>query len=452
MSLTKQSNASNSAKQKGVSSWLSKFSWKHIRAAEELQKRFFFTLGVLIIYRLGTFIPVPGLNAEVIAEYVSKSGGGFLAMFDTFSGGSVSRTTIMFLSLMPYITASIMIQILSTAVPALAALKKDGESGQQKKNQYTRYLTLIIAAVQSYSVAVGLEYITSASGLPAVMEPGFLFRFSTVVSIVGGTFFLMWLGEQITARGLGQGSSMIIYSGIVANLPLSILKVSRLLDAGMVTWGLVWFDLIMIFTLLLFIVFIERSYRLVQVQYPKGQMHLVGGMKVPDEMPVRLNVVGVMAPIFASALMSFPSLLSSVIPGFDTLTSYVSGNFIYFSVYAFMIVFFSFFLGPIVLNPEETAESLRKNGGFIPGYRPGAATAKFFHDLLNRLAVIGSIYLLIVCVLPDIFIKKGGLNVYFGGTSLLIMVGVTYELTSQIYGYILSFQYEDMFKNMKRRR
>lgn len=436
-------------KKSTVSSWFSKSSWKHVKMAEELQKRFFFTLGVLIIYRLGTFIPVPGLNAEVIAEYVTKSGGGFLAMFDTFSGGSVSRTTIMFLSLMPYITASIMMQILSSAVPALAALKKEGESGQNKKNQYTRYLTLVIASVQAYSVATGLEYITSASGLPAVMAPGLLFRLSTVISIVGGTFFLMWLGEQITSRGLGQGSSMIIYAGIVANMPNLFIKVSYMLDQGSIGWGMIWFDILMLLILLVFIVFIERSYRRVQVQYPKGQLHMVGGMKVPDEMPVKLNVVGVMAPIFAGALMSFPTLLSAIIPGISQLSNYIGGNVFYFSVYACMIVFFTFFLGPIVLNPEETAEMLRKNGGFIPGYRPGAATAKFLHDLLNRLAVIGAVYLLIVCVLPDIFIKRGGLNVYFGGTSLLIMVGVTYELTSQIYGYILSFQYEDLFKKMK---
>lgn len=448
----KDSNNGNLGKKKssGSSLGLKMFSWKTFKSSDELIRRILFTLGVLVIYRIGTFIPVPGFNASVISEYVAKSAGGFLAMFDTFSGGSLSRTTIMFLNLMPYISASIIMQILSSTLPALQALKKEGESGQQKKNQYTRYLALLLASLQAYGIATGLESVFSEGGLPAVMSPGYLFRFTTVVSLVGGTFFLMWLGEQLSSRGLGQGSSMIIYAGIIANLPSTIYKIVGMVQSKAVSLGFVMFDLALIVVLLGFIVFMEKAYRRVPVQYPKGQLHMIGGMKIPDEMPIKLNVVGVMAPIFASSLMSFPTLLSYVIPGMSAVMNWLGGNTVYFIFFSILLVFFSFFLGPIVLNPEETAEMLRKNGGFIPGYRPGEATVKFFTDLLNRLAVIGAIYLLLVCVLPDIFIKKNGLNVYFGGTSLLIMVGVTHELISQIYGYILSFQYENLFNKFKR--
>lgn len=428
---------------------LSRFSWKSIKGAEELQKRLVFTLLVLVIYRFGTFIQVPGLNPQVLAEYVSKSGGGFLAMFDTFSGGSIGRATIMALSLAPYITSSILMQLISAAVPSLKALGREGETGQQKKNQYVRYITLGLAITQALGIAAFLETVTSPLGAPAVLVPGFLFKFTTLISIVGGTFFLMWLAEQITARGLGQGSSMIIYAGIVANLPSTISHIKRMHNTGQVSSGLIWFDACMLLVLLLIVVFIERSYRRVQVQYPKGQMHMINGMKIPDEMPVKLNVVGVMAPIFASTMISFIMIIARMLPKADVIVAYISKNGVYFSIFSVLIVFFVFAFSPVLLNPEETAESLRKNNGFIPGYRPGAQTAVFFQHLLTRLAFIGAAYLLIVCVLPDMFIKKDGLNVYFGGTSLLIIVGVAYELVSQISGFLLSLQYEDMFKRMK---
>lgn len=430
-------------------SLLSKFSWKSIKAAEELQKRLLFTLGVLLVYRFSTFIQVPGINPAVIAEYVTESGGGFLAMFNTLSGGSISRATIMALSLAPYITSSIIMQLLSATVPAIKALGKEGETGQQTKNQYVRYMTLGLGLVQAYGISVFLETVNSPMGLPAVLAPGWLFRFSTVISIVGGTFFLMWLAEQITSKGLGQGSSMVIYAGIVANMPALIGRVRDMLNTNQVSAGLVWFDIFLVLTLMVFVVFVERSYRKVHVQYPKGQHHMVNGMKIPDEMPVKLNVVGVMGPIFATTFLSLPMGLVAVLPWLRGLTSYLSMHSVHFTLFSILLVFSVFLFSPVIINPEETAENLRKNNGFIPGYRPGEQTMKFFTQLLNRLAVIGSVYLLVVCVLPDLFIKRDGLNVYFGGTSLLIMVGVTYELVSQVAGYILSLQYEEMFRKMK---
>lgn len=435
-----------------VRSSFNKFNFKGMQGAQELQKRLFFTLGVLAIYRFATFIQIPGLNPQVLAEYVSKSGGGFLAMFDTFSGGSIGRATIMALSLSPYITSSIFIQLLSAAVPSLKALGKDGETGQQKKNQYVRYLTLGLAIMQAIGIATFLETVISPEGVPAVLLPGFFFKFTTTISILGGTFFLMWLAEQITSRGLGQGSSMVIYAGIVANFPATISRVRQLYKAGQVSGGLIFFDIALISVLLFVVVFIERSYRKVHVQYPKGQMHMINGMKVPDEMPVKLNVVGVMAPILATVMLSFIAMFARILPYSEFLSAQLSKNSVYFSIFSVLIVFFVFTFSTVVINPEETAESLRKNNGFVPGYRPGAQTAVFFNNLLFRLSFIGSIYLLLVCVLPDMFIKKDGLNVYFGGTSLLIMVGVAYELVSQVYGYILSTQYQDMFNKMKQRR
>lgn len=426
-------------------------NWSNIKVGQELQKRLFFTLGALAVYRFCTFIQIPGLTPAVIQEFVEKSGGGFLAMFDAFAGGSLSRNAIMFLGLSPYITSSIIMQIASASYPYLKALAKEGEAGQQKKNQYIRYLTLIIASIQAYTAAIYLETLTSSTGIRAVLEPGLLFRLTAVLSVLGGTFLLMWLGEQITSRGLGQGSSMIIYAGIIANMPGVYMKAKSMYMQGIVGAGLLWFNLLLIASLLLFVAFVERSYRQVPVQYPKGQMHTIGGVKLPDTMPVKLNVVGVMAPIFAGTILGFTSIIAFLAPALSRFTTMLNGSTIYYLIYSLLLVFFVFEFSPIVFNPEETSENLRKNGSFIPGYRPGEQTTQFFKDLLHRLGYIGSLYLLIVCVLPEMFIRKGGLHVFLGGTSLLIVIGVTYELVSQVYGHILTAQYKNMFKNNRRR-
>ena len=422
--------------------------------ATELKKRIWFTLGALLVYRVGTYIPVPGVDASVMGEMLQQNGGGILGMFDMFSGGALGRMTVFALNIMPYISASIIIQLMSSAVPTLEALKKEGESGRKKLNQYTRYLTVLIAVFQSYGIAVGLEGMRGAFGA-AVIDPGAFFRLSCVVSLVGGTMFLMWLGEQITARGIGNGTSLIIFSGIVANVPHALASLLELGRTGALSPVFIVAFLVIAVAVVAFIVFVERAQRRIVVQYPKRQVgqRMFGGDST--HMPLKLNTSGVIPPIFASSILLIPATIAGFSGGADGGILAMIGNALahgqplYMLTYAGMIIFFSFFYTAVVFNPQETAENLKKYGGFIPGIRPGNATADYFDTVLTRLTTVGALYLCVVCLLPEILISNYGVPFYFGGTSLMIIVSVTMDTITQVQSHLLAHQYEGLIKKAR---
>ena len=373
-------------------------------------------------------------------------------MFDMFSGGALSRMTIFALNIMPYITASIIMQLMTAIVPSLEALKKDGEAGRKMINQYTRYLTVLLATVQGYGIAVGLE---SASGV--VDDPGLFFRVTTVVTLVGGTLFLMWLGEQITSRGVGNGISLIIFAGIVANLPTALAGTLELGRTGALSSLLIVLLFVMAAAVIAFIVFIERSVRKILVQYPKRQHgnKVFGGDQ--SFLPLKINVPGVIPPIFASSLLLMPvsiiNLTGGQAGGADWLVALNAmlgrGQPLYLLIYVSMIVFFAFFYTAIVFNPEDTAENLRKYGGYIPGIRPGKSTADYLDFVLTRLTVLGAAYLSAICILPELLISKYAVPFYFGGTSLLIVVTVTLDTVGQVQSHLLAHQYEGLVKKSR---
>ncbi len=420
--------------------------------ADELKKRLWFTVGALIIYRLGTYLPLPGIDPGALADIFSQQSSGILGMFDMFSGGALGRMTIFALNIMPYITASIIMQLMTAVVPSLETLKKDGEAGRKMINQYTRYLTVLLATVQGYGMAVGLE---AASGV--VNDPGLFFRVTTVVTLVGGTLFLMWLGEQITSRGVGNGISLIIFAGIVANLPTALAGTLELGRTGALSSLLIVLLLVMAVAVVAFIVFIERSVRKILVQYPKRQHgnKVFGGDQ--SFLPLKINVPGVIPPIFASSLLLMPvsiiNLSGGQAGGADWLVTLNAmlgrGQPLYLLIYVSMIVFFAFFYTAIVFNPQDTAENLRKYGGYIPGIRPGKSTADYLDFVLTRLTVLGASYLAAVCILPELLISKYSVPFYFGGTSLLIVVTVSLDTVSQIQSHLLAHQYEGLVKKSR---
>ena len=424
--------------------------------ATELKKRIWFTLGALIIYRLGTYIPIPGIDAIVLKDIFERQAGGIIGMFDMFAGGALSRMTIFALNIMPYISASIIMQLMTAVSPQLEALKKEGESGRKKINQYTRYGTVVITALQAYGIAVGLEGLTSSAG-SAVIDPGLFFRFTTVITLVGGTMFLMWLGEQITARGVGNGISLIIFAGIVANLPSALAGTLELGRTGALSAAFIIFLLIMAVGVIFFINYVERAQRRIIVQYPKRQMgnKMTGGES--SHLPLKLNTAGVIPPIFASSILLMPVTLIGFSAGqgpdwLTTVTAYLGrGQPAYLGIYISLIVFFAFFYTAIVFNPTETADNLKKYGGFIPGIRPGKNTAEYLDFVLTRLTVIGAAYLAAVCLLPEILISQYSVPFYFGGTSLLIVVSVTMDTVAQIQSHLLAHQYEGLVKKSKLR-
>jgi preprotein translocase subunit SecY len=442
----------SAAEQLAASINLSAFS-----KATELKSRIWFTLGALVIYRLGTYIPIPGIDPSILQDVFSRNAGGILGMFDMFSGGALGRMTIFALNIMPYISASIIIQLLTAVSPTLEALKKEGESGRKKLNQYTRLGTVLLAAVQSYGIAVGLEGMRSGAQ-SAVLDPGLFFRIVTMVTLTSGTVFLMWLGEQITARGIGNGISLIIMSGIVANLPHALAATLELGRTGALSTVFIIGFLVMSIVVVAFIVFMERAQRRILVQYPKRQVgnRMFGGEA--SHLPLKINTSGVIPPIFASSLL----LLPATVANFQTeggsfgwlseITAYLAhGRPLYMALYVGLIVFFTFFYTAIVFNPTETADNLRKYGGFIPGIRPGKNTADYLDYVLTRLTVIGAAYLAAVCILPEILISQYSVPFYFGGTSLLIVVSVTMDTVAQIHSHLLAHQYEGLIKKAKLR-
>jgi len=424
--------------------------------ATELKKRIMFVLGALLVYRLGTYIPVPGIDPHVWNEIFQQKSGGILDMFNLFSGGALSRMTIFALNIMPYISASIIMQLAAAMVPSIEALKKEGESGRTKINQYTRYLTVLLSAIQAYGLAVGLENMEGTAG-SAVIDPGLFFRLSTVLTIVGGTMFLMWLGEQITARGIGNGISLIIFAGIVAELPRAFINTLELGKEGQFSFPELAFLAILIIGIITFIVFMERAHRRVVVQYPKRQMGNQMMMGDSNFIPLKLNTAGVIPPIFASSLL----LLPLTIVGFAgasggdftaAIARYLQhGAPIYMVLYGALVAFFCFFYTAIVFNPEENADMLRKNGGFIPGIRPGKSTADYLDHIMTRITTIGAIYLVFICLLPEFLIAKYSLPFYFGGTSLLIVVSVTLDTVGQIHSHLIAHQYEGLIKKSQLR-
>ena len=424
--------------------------------ATELKKRLWFTLFVLIVYRMGTYIPLPGIDPDILKDIFRQQQGGILGMFDMFSGGALGRMTIFALGIMPYISSAIIMQLMTAVSPRLEQLKKEGERGRQKINQYTRYGTVFLAAVQGYGISIGIEGMTSSQG-SAVMDPGLFFRATTVITLVGGTIFLMWLGEQITARGVGNGISLIIFSGIVANLPSAIAATLELGRTGALSMVLIVALILMIATVLIFIVFVERAQRRIVVQYPKRQVgaKMFGGES--SHLPLKINTAGVIPMIFASSLLLMPATFAgfSASQGpewLTTLTAYLGrGQPGFMIIYAALIMFFAFFYTAVVFNPADTADNLKKYGGFIPGIRPGRNTADYLDFILTRLTTVGALYLALISLLPEFLISKFAVPFYFGGTSLLIVVTVTMDTVAQIQSHLLAHQYEGLIKKSKLR-
>jgi len=424
--------------------------------AEELKKRIWFTLAALLVYRLGTFIPIPGINPVAFAAAFQSQSGGILGLANLFAGGAIERMAIFALNIMPYISASIIMQLMQSVVPSLETLKKEGEAGRKQLNQYTRYLTVVLATFQALGIAVGLQ---SSQGGPSgaiVLDPGPFFIITTVASLVGGTMFLMWLGEQITARGVGNGTSLIIMAGIVAGLPAAIVQTLELARQGVLSWGIILVLVLMMLGVVAAIVFIERAQRRLLVQYPKRQMGNRMFQGDASHLPLKLNASGVIPPIFASSLLMLPGAVAGFSQGGPEWLSGIVAALgqrqpMWYVTYVALIVFFAFFYTSIVLNPQETADNLRKYGGFLPGIRPGAKTAEYIDYVLTRITVVGAIYLAAVCVLPELLQSYARVSFYFGGTSLLIAVSVTMDTVAQIQSHLLAHQYEGLIKKAKLR-
>lgn len=432
-------------------------NWESFSKASDLKKRLVFTLGALIVYRIGTFIPLPGINSAILTEIFERNASGILGMFNMFTGGALSRMTLFALNIMPYISASIIIQLGASVVPSLMALKKEGESGHRKMNEYTRYLTVLITIIQGYGLALTLEAATGAAGYSAVINPGMWFRFTTVVSLLGGTMFIVWLGDQITSRGVGNGSSLIITAGIVAGIPMALAQTFELGRVGQLgTWVLLMF-LFIILALIYIVVFMERAQRRILIQYPKRQMggRMMGGEN--SHLPLKINPTGVIPPIFASSLLLLPmtivdfSAKSANTPDWIATLSQVlaHGQPVYLTLYALLIIFFTFFYTAVVFNPEDTADNLKKQGGFIAGIRPGKSTADYLDYVITRLTVLGAAYLAALCCLPEILIAKFSVPFILGGTTLLIVVSVTMEFATQIQSHLIAHQYEGLMKKAK---
>src|SRR5881409_2703774 len=421
--------------------------------ADELKKRIWFTLGALLVYRLGTYIPLPGIDPNIWEQVFRSQAGGILGMFNMFAGGGIHRMAIFALNIMPYISASIIIQLLTTVSPQLEALKKEGEAGRKLLNQYTRYLTVILAAFQSYGIAVGLE---GAGNV--VSDPGLFFRLSTAVTLTGGTMFLMWLGEQITSRGIGNGISLIIMAGIVAELPSALANMLELGRQGALSTGLILIVIVMAVAVIAFIVFMERAQRRLLIQYPKRQVGNKMFEGQSSHLPLKLNTSGVIPPIFASSLLLLPTTVANFSQasggtGFlATISLYLGhGRPLYMIAYVGLIVFFPFFYTAIVFNPTDTADNLKKHGGFIPGIRPGERTAQFIDQVLMRITCLGAAYLALICLIPEMLISYANMPFYFGGTSLLIVVSVTMDTVAQIHGHLQAHQYEGLVRKAKLR-
>ena len=430
--------------------------------ATDLKKRLWFTLGALILFRLLSFVPLPGIDPRSLAQLFETTRGGVLDCFNMFSGGSLERMSLIALGVMPYITASIVMQLATTMSPTLAQLKKEGEAGRKKINQYTRYGTVLLCAIQGYFMAVALESWGAGQGGSAVLDPGMMFRVTTVISLVGGTMFLMWLGEQITSRGIGNGISLIIMAGIVAQLPTALAQLFEGGRTGSLDPFVIMVIVALALGLVLFICFMERAQRRVLIQYPKRQTARGQIQQERSHLPLKVNTAGVIPPIFASSLLLMPLTIAQFAGQqqqsgdgwwsefiITVSTALQHGNALYMFLYGAGIVFFCFFYTAVVFNPEETAENLKKYGGFIPGIRPGKRTEEYLDYVLTRITVVGAAYLTLICLIPEFLIARAGIPFYLGGTSLLIVVNVTMDTVSQIQSHLIAHQYGDLIKKAK---
>jgi preprotein translocase subunit SecY len=428
-------------------------NFKSFAKAEDLKRRLWFTLGALLVYRLGTHIPLPGIDPDAFARAFAQQSRGVLGMFNMFSGGAVARMAIFALGIMPYISASIIMQLMTSVIPSLEQLKKEGEQGRKIINQYTRYGTVLLALVQAYGIAIGLQ-----NGAGIVANPGWFFIATCVITLVGGTMFLMWLGEQITARGIGNGISLIIFAGIVAGLPGALAGTLELGRTGALSTAIILVIIAVVVLAIGFIVFFERAQRRLLIQYPKRQVGNRMFQGDTSHLPLKLNTAGVIPPIFASSLLLLPATVAgfantTTLPGWASaiLASLGHGQPLYMLLYAAMIVFFAFFYTAIVFNPKETADNLKKQNGFMPGFRPGERTAEHIDYVLTRITLVGAAYLVLVCLLPEFLISAFAVPFYLGGTSLLIVVSVTLDTVSQIQGHLIAHQYEGLIKKSRLR-
>lgn len=415
----------------------------------ELRKRVIFTLLMLFIYRMGVQIPTPGINGEALSAFFAKNASTLFGMFNMFSGGALENFSIFALGIMPYISASIIIQLLTVVVPQLEALSKEGESGRRKITQYTRYGTVLLSIIQGFFIATGLEGMSSPNGIAIVLDPGLQFKLMTVLTLTSGTAFIMWLGEQITERGIGNGISLIIFAGIVARMPFAVGNTIQLIKSGELALIFVPFIIIMMVFVVAFIIFIETSQRRIPIQYAKRVVgrRVYGGQS--SHLPLKINISGVIPPIFASSIMMFPATIGSFIQIEwiqQVSAAFSPGTIYYYLMYILMIVFFCFFYTAVSFKPDDVAENLKKNGGFIPGIRPGKKTAEFLDKALVRLTVVGAIYLSAICVMPEILIRKLNVPFYFGGTALLIVVGVAIDTISQIESHLIMRNYDGFMK------
>ena len=433
-------------------------SFANFSKATDLKKRLWFTIGALIVFRLCSFVPLPGIDPQALSQLFNQTAGGMLDFVNMFSGGALERMSIIALGIMPYITASIVVQLMGSINEPWKALKKEGESGRKKLNQYTRFGTVVLTIFQGYGIAVGLESWGASAGVSAVFDPGMFFRMSTIITLLGGTMFLMWLGEQITSRGIGNGISLIIMAGIVAQMPTAIGGLLEQGRTGAISGGFIMVIIVMALAVVAFICLMERAQRRIPIQYPKRQVGNRMFQGDASHLPLKLNTSGVIPPIFASSLLLLPLTIAQFMGQeggpewlLSVTTSLQHGAPLYMALYAAGIIFFSFFYTAVVFNPDETSDNLKKQGGFVPGIRPGEKTAVYLDYVLTRITVVGAAYLTLVCLLPEFLISKMAVPFYLGGTSLLIVVNVTMDTVAQIQGHLLAHQYEGLIKKAKLR-
>ncbi len=421
-------------------------SLQNIFKIQELKNRIFFTLALLAVYRIGAHIPTPGINGEELSKFLAERGGALMGFFDMFSGGALSRVTIFALGIMPYISASIILQLLTVVIPSIGKLAKEGEAGRKKIIKYTRYGTVIISAIQSFGIAAGLE---GMAGGAFIQNPGWSFRLLTMITLTSGTAFIMWLGEQITERGIGNGISLIIFAGIVARFPNAVISTIRLIQAGELSILFVIILIAMMVAIIGGIIYVERGQRKIPVQYAKRVVgrKVYGGQST--HLPLKINTSGVIPPIFASSIIMFPATVAGfiAIPWVQSIAKQLApGTLIHSVLYVGLIIFFAYFYTAIIFNPVDIADNLKKYGGFIPGIRPGQKTSEYIYRVLSRLTFVGGIYLSIVCIIPEILITKFHVPFYFGGTSILITVGVALDTVSQIETHLITRSYEGLLK------
>ena len=415
----------------------------------ELKKRILYTFALLVVYRIGVHVPTPGIDAVALASFFARAKGTLLGLFDMFSGGALERLSVFALGIMPYISASIILQLLTVVIPHLERLSKEGEQGRKKITQYTRYGTVLLSIIQGFGISIGLEQMSSPGGAPVVLHPGWEFRLMTVITLTAGTAFIMWLGEQITERGIGNGISLIIFAGIVARLPTAIANTFKLLSTGEMGIFLIIIMIVFMIAVVGCIIFVEQGQRRIPVQYAKRVVgrKMYGGQST--HLPLKINTSGVIPPIFASSIMMFPATIGSfiAIAWMQNIVSAITpGSIIYEVLFVGLIFFFCYFYTAITFNPDDVAENMKKHGGYIPGIRPGKRTADYIERVLTRITLGGAIYVSAVCVLPSILISKFNVPFYFGGTALLIVVGVAIDTVSQIESHMLTRHYEGFLK------